>query len=155
MGVPQILLYLMIVIYFASLWKIFEKAGRKKWEGFVPGYNIWVWLKILNKPWWWIFFFPIPFVNFVITVACNVETARMFGKYAPKETILTVLVPWYMIPALAYKEENVIVEPTDWTKKEDREKRSLHDHLTSVPLFDNSDASFTRCASPPDNVVDD
>ena len=88
MGVPQILLYLMIVIYFASLWKIFEKAGRQKWEGLVPGYNIWVWLKILNKPWWWIFFFPIPFVNFVITVACNVETARMFGKYAPKETIL-------------------------------------------------------------------
>ena len=130
MGVPQILLYLMIVIYFASLWKIFEKAGRQKWEGFVPGYNVWVWLKVLNKPWWWIFFFPIPFVNFVITVACNVETARMFGKYAPKETILTVLVPWYMIPALAYKEENVIVEPTDWTKKDDREKRSIHDHLT-------------------------
>lgn len=130
MGVPQILLYLMLVIYFASLWKIFEKAGRKKWEGFVPGYNIWVWLKILNKPWWWIFFFPIPFVNFVITVACNVETARMFGKYAPKDTILTVLVPWYMIPALAYKEENVIVEATDWTKKGDREKRSIHDHLT-------------------------
>jgi len=130
MGVPQILLYLMLVIYFASLWKIFEKAGRQKWEGFVPGYNVWVWLKVLNKPWWWIFFFPIPFVNFVITVACNVETARMFGKYAPKETILTVLVPWYMIPALAYKEENVIVEPTDWTKKDDREKRSIHDHLT-------------------------
>jgi len=130
MGVPQILLYLMIVIYFASLWKIFEKAGRQKWEGFVPGYNIWVWLKVLNKPWWWIFFFPIPFVNFVITIACNVETARMFGKYDPKDTILTVLVPWYMIPTLAYKDENVIVEPTDWTKKDDREKRSIHDHLT-------------------------
>jgi signal peptidase I len=130
MGIPQILLYLMIVIYFASFWKIFEKAGRQKWEGFIPGYNIWVWLKILNKPWWWIFFFPIPFVNFVITVACNVETARLFGKYDPKDTILTVLVPWYMIPTLAFKDENVIVEPTDWTKKDDREKRSIHDHIT-------------------------
>lgn len=131
MGIPQILLYLMIVIYFASFWKIFEKAGRKnKWEGFVPGYNIWVWLKVIKKPWWWILFFPIPFVNFVVAIACNVETARLFGKYDPKDTLLTVLVPWYMIPTLAYKDENVIVEPTDWTKKEDRERRKWHDHMT-------------------------
>ncbi len=130
MGVPQILLYLMIVIYFASLWKIFEKAGREKWEGFVPGYNIWVWLKVINKPWWWIFFFPIPFVNFVVAIACNVETARLFGKYDAKDTVLSVLVPWYMIPYLAYKDENVIEEPTDWENNQDRERRKIHDHLT-------------------------
>ncbi len=128
--IPQILLYLMVVIYFASLWKIFEKAGRKKWEGFIPIYNIYIWLKIVNKPWWWVFFFFIPFVNLVVTIGCNVETARLFGKYSPKDTVLSVLLPWYFIPFLAFNNKNILVKPTDWTKKEDREKRKIHDHLT-------------------------
>jgi len=131
MGVPQILLYLMIAIYFASLSKIFVKAGREnKWEGFIPGYNIWVWLKVIKKPWWWIFFFIIPFVNFIVTIACNVETARLFGKYSTKDTLLTILVPWYMIPHLAYADENVLVEETDWAKQSDRDERKNHDMLT-------------------------
>ena len=120
----------MIVIYFLSFWKIFEKNGRKKWEGFVPGYNIYVWLKIIQKPWWWIFFFIIPFVNLIVAIGCNVETARLFGKFSPKDTILTVLVPWYYIPYLAFGNNVVVEKPTDWTKKEDRDKRFLHDHLT-------------------------
>ena len=128
--VPQILMYLMIAIYFGSLWKIFEKAGRKKWEGFIPVYNIFIWLKIINKPWWWAFFFIIPFVNFVVTIGCNVETARLFGKYSPKDTLLTILLPWYYIPFLAYKKDNQLVEPTDWTKEKDLSKRKIHDHIT-------------------------
>ena len=120
----------MILIYIGSLWKIFERVGRKKWEGFVPVYNLYVWLKIINKPWWWIFFFIIPFVNLVVAVGCNVETARLFGRYSVKDTLLMVLLPWYYIPYLAFNKDLVLEKETDWTKKEDREKRFLHDHLT-------------------------
>jgi len=122
----------MIVIYFASLWKIFEKAGRpNKWEGFIPIYNIIIWLKIVGKPWWWVFFFPIPLVNIIVTVALNVETARLFGKYDAKDTILCIACPWYYIPFLAFKDENKLAEaPTDWSKPKDREKRTWHDHIT-------------------------
>ena len=128
--VPYILLFLMIIIYFASLWKIFEKNGRKSWESFVPIYNIFIWLKIIKKPWWWVFFFFIPFVNLIVTVGCNVETARLFGKYTPKDTLLMVLLPWYYIPYLAFDKSNIITSPTDWTKVEDRKNRFLHDHMT-------------------------
>ena len=72
--IPYILLMLMIVVYFFSLGKIFEKNGRQTWEGYAPVYNIYVWLKIIKKPWWWIFFFPIPFVNLIVAIGCNVET---------------------------------------------------------------------------------
>ena len=113
-----------------SLWMIFEKAGRKKWEGFIPVYNIYVWLKIIKKPWWWIFFFVIPFVNLVVAVGCNVETARLFGKYSVKDTLLSILMPWYYIPYLAFNKKLVVESPTDWTKSEDKAKRFLHDHLT-------------------------
>ena len=100
----------MIVIYFFSLGKIFDKNGRKTWEGYVPIYNIYVWLKIIQKPWWWIFFFPIPFVNLIVAVGCNVETARLFGKYSVKDTLLMVLLPWHYIPYLAFDSKNVVIE---------------------------------------------
>ena len=113
--IPYILLTLMILVYFLSFWKIFEKNGRKKWEGFIPIYNIYVWLKILKKPWWWIFFFPIPLVNLIVAIGCNVETARLFGKYTVKDTFLMILLPWYYIPFLAFDDKNIIEKPTDWT----------------------------------------
>lgn len=132
MGIAEILIYLMIVIYYSTMWKIFEKAGRtKKWEAFVPVYNIIIWLKIIGKPWWWIFFFLVPMVRFIILIAMNVETARLFGKYDPKDTVLSILCPWYYIPFLAFKEENQLATaPTDWSNTKDREKRTWHDHIT-------------------------
>ena len=128
--IPYILLFLMILIYFLSFWKIFEKNGRKKWEGLVPIYNIYIWLKIINKPWWWLFFFLIPFVNLIVTIGCNVETARLFGKYSAKDTFLMILVPWYYIPFLAFDNNNTVVEQTDWSKPKDRELRKWHDQIT-------------------------
>ncbi|MDG1237609.1 MAG: S26 family signal peptidase [Flavobacteriales bacterium] len=128
--IPYLLLFLMVLIYFLSFWKIFEKNGRKKWEGLVPVYNIYVWLKIINKPWWWLFFFPIPFVNLIVAIGCNVETARLFGKYTVKDSLLMILFPWYYIPYLAFDKSNTVVKPTDWTNNKDREERKWHDQIT-------------------------
>jgi len=128
--IPYLLLFLMVLIYFLSFWKIFEKNGRKKWEGFVPVYNIYVWLKIIKKPWWWLFFFPIPFVNLIVAIGCNVETARLFGKYTVKDSLLMILFPWYYIPYLAFDKSNTVVKPTDWTNNKDREERKWHDQIT-------------------------
>lgn len=120
----------MIIIYFLSFWKIFEKNGRPKWEGFLPFYNIYIWLKIIHKPWWWLFFFLIPFVNLIVAIGCNVETARLFGKYTIKDTLLMILVPWYYIPFLAFDKKNLVVASTDWTKPKEREQRKWHDQIT-------------------------
>ena len=128
--IPYVLLFSMIIIYFLSFWKIFEKNGRPKWEGFIPFYNIYIWLKIIKKPWWWLIFFVIPFVNIIVVIGCNVETARLFGKYTIKDTLLMILVPWYYIPFLAFNKKNLVVESTDWTKPKEREQRKWHDQIT-------------------------
>ena len=67
------------------------------------------------------FLFPIPFVNLIVAIGCNVETARLL-KYSVKDTLLMILLPWYYIPYLAFNPKNVVVEPTDWTKRERTEK---------------------------------
>lgn len=122
----------MLVIHLVTLPKIFEKGGIKEtWKGYVPVYNYIVWLKLIGKPWWWIFFGIVPLVNLIVMVALHVETARKFNKFTPKDTILSILIPWYYIPFLAFKDVNQITnEPVQWQKKEYKEKRFLHDHIT-------------------------
>lgn len=132
MSVFEILIYVMLVLHMVSLPKIFEKGGIKEsWKGYIPIYNYIVWLKLIGKPWWWIFFAIVPLVNLIVMVALHVETARKFGKFSPADTLLSILVPWYYIPFLAFKAENKFTdEPVQWQKKEYREKRFLHDHIT-------------------------
>jgi hypothetical protein len=45
-----------LVLYIASFWKLFEKAGRPGWEAIIPIYNIYVLFKIGGKPGWWLAF---------------------------------------------------------------------------------------------------
>lgn len=132
MSIFEILIYLMLVLHMVSLPKIFEKGGIKEtWKGYIPGYNYIVWLKLIKKPWWWIFFGIVPLVNLIVMVALHVETARIFSKFEAKDTVLSILVPWYYIPNLAFKKENVITnEAVEWDKKDYQAKRFIHDHIT-------------------------
>lgn len=75
------LLYLgIIVLMIASLWKVFEKAGEDGWKAIIPIYNLFVMLKIVGRPGWWLILYLIPFVNFIILIIVNVDLAKSFGK---------------------------------------------------------------------------
>jgi signal peptidase I len=132
MSIFEILIYIMLVLHIVTLPKIFEKAGMKEtWKGYIPVYNYIEWIKLVGKPWWWIFFAIVPLVNLIVMVALHVETARKFSKFSPTDTLLSILVPWYYMPALAFKAENEWMdEPVLWHKKDYSAKRFIHDHMT-------------------------
>ena len=46
--IAWLLLLSYFVVVYACLWKLFVKAGRKAWEGFVPVYNLYVWNTIIG-----------------------------------------------------------------------------------------------------------
>ena len=73
------------LISFAGLYKIFEKAGEKGWKGLIPFYNFYVWIRLLENPWWWIFLMIVPGVNILMYSVLTFQTARWFGKrnFAP------------------------------------------------------------------------
>ncbi|MBJ6366964.1 signal peptidase I [Snuella sedimenti] len=79
------------VIHGLGTWKLYTKAGRQAWEAFVPVYNGIVLMKIINRPWWWIFLLFLPIVNLIMFVVVWVETARSFGKNQPMDTFLAVV----------------------------------------------------------------
>ena len=92
------------VIIIASLWKIFTKAGEPGWASLVPIYNLVVFLKIIDKPVWWVILFMIPFVNIIsliLSIIMYLELAKVFGKSAGFGLGL-VFLPIIFFPILAF-----------------------------------------------------
>ncbi|HPE54780.1 MAG TPA: signal peptidase I [Bacteroidales bacterium] len=87
-----------IVALFA--WPVFEKAGVPGWKTIVPFYNLYVWLKIIDKPMWWYIFLIIPFINVFMIMLMLVETAKCFEKHAMWEQGLAVILPFIYMPYL-------------------------------------------------------
>jgi signal peptidase I len=63
-----------------GLWFIFKKAGEKPWKSLVPIYNMWVWLKVLSRPKWWMFMIFFPFITIFMCYLMVWKTIRLFGK---------------------------------------------------------------------------
>lgn len=79
------IIFLLLVI---GLWKVFEKAGEPGWAAIIPIYNLYIVLKIIGRPWWWLLLMLIPFVNIVISIIVAIDLAKSFGKDAAYGIIL-------------------------------------------------------------------
>ena len=69
-----------IVVYLVAAWIVYTKAGEEGWKALIPIYNVWVLLKIVGRPGWWLLLFLIPFVNFVIWIIIALDLAKSFGQ---------------------------------------------------------------------------
>ena len=63
-----------------GMWKVFEKAGKPGWASLIPIYNLYVTLKLINKPAWWLILFFIPLINGVILIIVSIHLAKCFNK---------------------------------------------------------------------------
>jgi len=70
------------LLMIVAMWKVFVKAGQPGWASIIPIYNLYIWCKIVGRPWWWILLMLIPFVNFIILIILCIDTAKSFGKGA-------------------------------------------------------------------------
>ncbi|TQM78618.1 hypothetical protein FHX81_0891 [Saccharothrix saharensis] len=70
------------IFMIAAVWKVFTKAGQPGWAAIVPIYNLYVQLKIVGRPGWWLILFIIPFVNVVMALIVSIDLAKSFGKGA-------------------------------------------------------------------------
>ena len=78
------------IIHGLGTWKLYEKAGRKSWEAFIPIYNSIVLMKIINRPTWWTLLLFIPIINLILFPVVWVETLRSFGKNSTADTLLGI-----------------------------------------------------------------
>ena len=69
-----------VVIGVIAGWKIFTKAGQPGWAVIIPIYNVLVLLRIIGRPWYWIFGFIIPILNIVVGIVVALDLAKSFGR---------------------------------------------------------------------------
>jgi signal peptidase I len=104
MTLQEWLIFFAIVqlIHGLGTWKLYVIAGRKPWEAFVPIYNALALMKIINRPWWWIFLLFIPIIQLIMFPVVWVETLKSFCKNKPIDTILGVVTLGFYIYYVNY-----------------------------------------------------
>ena len=76
-----IICWLAIAVFLiAAQWKIYTKAGQPGWACIIPIYNVYIMLKIVGKPWWWLLLMLIPFVNLIYAIWMINMLSKSFGK---------------------------------------------------------------------------
>lgn len=88
-------------VMITALWKTFEKAGEPGWAAIIPVYNTLTLLRIVDKPWWWVFLMLIPYVNIVILVWVMNLLGKRFGK-TEGFTVGLFFLPFIFYPRLAW-----------------------------------------------------
>ncbi len=116
MGIlPIIIILAIIVLLVASLWKVFEKAGKPGWAAIVPIYGNIVMAEVARKPWYWGLLSLLPYIGWVWGIMIAYNIAKNFGK-GTGFTVGLVLLPIIFYPILGFGDaqyitaEKVIVE---------------------------------------------
>ena len=66
------------IISLAASWRIYQKMGRKGWEGIVPFYNTYVLFEELYGNGWRMLLMLIPIYNIYLTFRVNIDLAAEF-----------------------------------------------------------------------------
>lgn len=92
---------LFTVLMVVAMVKIFQKAGREWWEAIIPVYNMYVMLKIVGKPGWWIILYFIPLVNIIVSIIVLHNLSKKFSK-GVGFTLGLIFLPFIFYPILGF-----------------------------------------------------
>jgi signal peptidase I len=101
----NIIFLILVLISFAGLYKIFEKAGLPGWKALIPVYNFWVVGTIINRPKWWGLIMIVPGVNLIMYGVYGFHLARAFKKRTTNDLLLASLMPYLYFAYLGFTKE--------------------------------------------------
>lgn len=102
-----IFLIVQVVWWGVVSWRFFEAAGRKKTDAFIPFYNIYVMLKIAERPWWWLILIMMPVIGIVMTVVLIYEFLHVFNFRKTWQTAAVMLTAGIYLGYLNYSGETI------------------------------------------------
>ncbi len=103
-------LYLLFVLAIAAIgivatWRIFTKAGQAGWKSLIPLYNVYIFLKIVGRPGWWLLLLIIPLVNIVISLVLAIDLGKSFNKPTAYSVVLLWLLSFIGYCLLAFSKD--------------------------------------------------
>jgi signal peptidase I len=100
-----ILILLMLIGYMYGIYLWFEKAGEIGWHAFIPYLRIKTWIKLTNKPKWFVVGSFVPVLNLFIYTHLIGETSDSYRRYDFWEHTIAILFGWFWLPYLGKKDE--------------------------------------------------
>jgi hypothetical protein len=93
-----LMIYLAIVVLWVlGMWCVFAKAGESGWQALIPIWSLIVLLRIVGRPWWWLFLSIIPIVGFVTLIVVSIDLARSYGRGGGTAVGLILLQPLFIM----------------------------------------------------------
>jgi hypothetical protein len=89
---------LTVLIVWISWFKIFSKSGQSGWKALVPFLNLFVFIKIVGKPPWWLIIYLIIPIGYILSA---LQIAKLFGKNMIF-SIGLIIIPIVFFPLLAF-----------------------------------------------------
>ncbi len=65
--------------YFFCAWRLYSKGNQPAWGFLVPFLNLYLLIKMVGKPDWWILLFMVPFVNIIMGIMLIHNISKSFG----------------------------------------------------------------------------
>ena len=116
--------FLLILISWIGLSKMFVKAGQKGYQAFIPFLNFYIWLKLIGKPTYWIFLLFVPIINVFICAYMHIDIVRSFGRESLGDHTLAILAPFYLFLKIGFDPNSkYIAKATDLPKIEKSKNR--------------------------------
>lgn len=100
-----ILIILLLIGYMFGLSLWFKKAGEDAWKAFVPYYRISTWVKLTDKPKWYIFGSFVPVLNLFIYTNLIGELSDTYRRHSWWEHTIAILGGFAWLPYLGKKED--------------------------------------------------
>lgn len=114
----QLLITLAIyVALYALMSYSFQKMAQKlniedAWLVWIPIVNIFIFMKMAGKSYWWILLFFVPIVNLVAAIIVFMEIAKRLNKSSFWGILMLVpIVNFIAIPYVAFSKDDVTVTP--------------------------------------------
>jgi hypothetical protein len=114
-GILVIVYIAVIVFEIAALWKVFVKAGQPGWAAIIPIYNLYILLKVIGRPWWWLLLFVVgvivPFVGWILLIVVGIIIAIDLAKSFAKSSGFAVglfFLNFLFIPILGFGEAQYV-----------------------------------------------
>ena len=119
MTISEWLIFFFVVqlIHGLGTWKLYIKSGYKGSLAFIPIYNAFILMKIINRPFWWVILLFLPIINLLIFPVIWVETARSFGKNSTADTIATVASFGFFIYLINYSSSSKYINERNLNPK--------------------------------------
>lgn len=90
-GGGYILLGVFTFIGVVAQWSLYEKCSQPGVACIVPVWNVIVWLRIVGRPWWQLFYLLIPVYNIYFFFKVFIEICQCFGKTSMLDYTLMVI----------------------------------------------------------------